>query len=66
MEYRKANVAPMPGLTSAPPALPNTAAAGASDALEMMPPLPDAGGPVPMPAMGAAETATGQREVEDV
>ena len=67
MEYRKANVAPMPGLASAPPALPATASAGAGDALEM-PPLPSAGGSVPMPAVGAAGTATvgEQREVEDV
>ena len=43
MEYRKANVAPMPGLASAPPALPNTSAASAGGALEMAP-LPGAGG----------------------
>ena len=63
MEYRKANVAPMPGLASAPPALPNTSAADAGDALEMAP-LPGAGGSVPM----LATTTDGerQREVEDV
>mmetsp|Transcript_10174 Transcript_10174/g.24007 ORF Transcript_10174/g.24007 Transcript_10174/m.24007 type:complete len:309 (-) Transcript_10174:165-1091(-) len=62
MEYRKANVAPMPGLASAPPALPNTSAADAGDALEMAP-LPGAGGSVPMLATTDGER---QREVEDV
>lgn len=67
MEYRKANVAPMPGLASAPPGLPAAAGAGAGNALEM-PPLPSADGSVPMPAVGATGTATvgEQREVEDV
>ena len=67
MEYRKANVAPMPGLASAPPGLPAAAGAGAGSALEM-PPLPSADGSVPMPAVGATGTTTvgEQREVEDV